>query len=92
MRHGSDLLLSGRVPNKEFRLAIGRSFHKGRINVGVNMMLAHGYTGQTTEAFAADYAPGVVGPLPVPENAVSEVVGVRIPSYASLSFTYRLGR
>ena len=79
------------VPNKEFRLAVARPFRGGKINVGVNMMIARGYTGQTTENFATAYRPGSVGPLPVPENPVSEVVGVRIPSYASVNFTYKFG-
>ena len=80
------------VPNKEFRLAVARPFLEGKINVGVNMMIASGYTGQTTENFATDYQPGYVGPLPVPDNPIAEVVGVRIPSYASVSLTYRFGR
>jgi hypothetical protein len=80
------------VPNKEFRLAVARPFLEGKINVGVNMMLARGYTGQTTENFATDYNPGYVGPLPVPANPIAEVVGVRIPSYASVNLTYRFGR
>ena len=69
------------MPNKEFRLAVARPFLEGKINVGVNMMIARGYTGQTTENFATDYRPGYVGPLPVPENPIAEVVGVRIPSH-----------
>jgi hypothetical protein len=55
-------------------------------------MIATGYTGQTVENFASDYRAGYAGPLPVPENPVAEVVGVRIPSYASLNVSYRLGR
>jgi hypothetical protein len=80
------------VANKEFRLALARPFLAGKINVSVNMLFARGYTGQTTENFATDYKPGYGGPLPVPENPIAEVVGVRIPSYASLNFTYRFGR
>ena len=80
------------VPNKEFRLALSRPFANGKINIGVNMMIARGYTGQTTEAFALDHQSGYAGPLPVPENPISEVVGVRIPSYASVNLTYRFGR
>jgi hypothetical protein len=80
------------VPNKEFRLAVVRPFLAGRVNVGVNMMIARGFTGQTTENFATDDKPGYVGPLPVPDNPVAEVVGVRIPSYASINVTYRFGR
>jgi hypothetical protein len=85
------------VPNKEFRMALARPFLEGRLNVGVNMMIASGWTGQTTENFAAAsvYGPGKVGLAAnglVPANPVNEVVGVRIPSYASASVTYRFGR
>jgi hypothetical protein len=85
------------VPDKEFRLALARPFLDGRLNVGVNMMIASGWTGQTTQNFAAAsvYGPGKIGIDPstglVPDNPVSEVVGVRIPSYASVSLTYRFG-
>ena len=77
------------VPNKEFRLALARPFLDKRLNVGVNMMIASGWTGQTTENFAAAsvYGPGKVGIGTdglVPADPVSEVVGVRIPSYASV--------
>ena len=80
------------VPNKEFRLSVARPFLSGKINVGVNMMIASGYTGQTVENFASNDQPGAVGPLPVPENPVAKVVGVRLPSYASVNFTYKFGR
>jgi len=86
------------VATREFRLAVARPFLKGRLNVGVNMMIASGWTGQTTENFGAagTYAPGAVGVDPatklVPANPVNEVVGVRIPSYASVNLTYRFGR
>ena len=80
------------VANKEFRLSVARPFLEGKVNLGVNMLIARGYTGQTTENFATDYKSGYGGPLPVPENPVAEVVGVRIPSYASVNLTYRFGR
>ncbi len=85
------------VPNKEFRLAVARPFMEGRINVGVNMMIASGWTGQTTENFAAAsvYGPGKVGIGAdglIPADPVNEVVGVRIPSYASVTLTYRFRR
>ena len=80
------------IPNQEFRLSLARPFLAGKINVGVNLMIARGATGQTTENFATDYSPGYVGPLPVPVNPIAEVVGVRIPSYASVNVTYRFGR
>jgi hypothetical protein len=83
--------------NKEFRLAVSRSFREERITLGLNMMIASGWTGQTIENFAAAsvYGPGKVGLGPdgtVPVNPVAEVVGVRIPSYASVNFTYRFGQ
>jgi hypothetical protein len=83
------------VPVKEFRLSLVRPLLRGRIDLGMNMMIASGYTGQTTENFATNYAPGYQGPVPVPvnnQNPVAEVVGVRIPSYASVNFTYHFVR
>ncbi len=62
---------------KEFRAAVVRPFDRGRVNVGVNLLVASGYSGQTVESF---------DPSPV-----NEVVGVRIPSYASVNVTYRFG-
>ncbi len=85
-------------PNKEFRLALARAFDHEKITVGLNTMIASGWTGQTTENFGAagTYVPGAVGVDPttklVPANPVNEVVGVRIPSYASVNLTYRFGR
>jgi len=63
---------------KEFRGTLVRPFMNGRLEAGVNLLIARGYTGQTTENFAA--------------STVQEVVGVRVPSYASVSVTYRFGR
>jgi len=59
------------------------------------MMIASGWTGQTTENFATTYIPRGVGLGSnglVPANPVNEVVGVRLPSYASVNLTYRFGR
>ncbi len=83
-------------PNKEFRFAASRPFMEGRINLGVNTMIASGWTGQTTENFASAgvFAPGAVGLGGnglVAANPVNEVVGVRIPSYASVNLTYHFG-
>jgi hypothetical protein len=66
------------IPVREFRAAIIRPFMRGRLTVGINMLIANGYTGQTLETF-----------LP---SDIPEVAGVRIPSYASGTFTYRFGR
>jgi Carboxypeptidase regulatory-like domain len=66
------------TPVKEFRGAVVRPFMNGRVNAGVNFLVARGYTGQTTENFFPSH--------------IQEVVGVRVPSYASASITYRFGR
>ena len=66
------------TPVKEFRGALVRPFLNGRLTAGVNFLIASGYTGQTTENFYS--------------SDVQEVVGVRIPSYASATLTYRFGR
>ena len=62
---------------REFRAAIVRPFLNHRLDVGVNMLLASGYTGQTIENFYP--------------SEIQEVVGVRIPSYASINVTYKFG-
>lgn len=66
------------TPVKEFRGALVRPFWNGRFDAGVNFLIASGYSGQTTENFYP--------------SDIQEVVGVRIPSYASLALTYRFGR
>jgi Carboxypeptidase regulatory-like domain len=63
---------------KQFRGALVRSFLNGRMDFGVNFLVARGYTGQTTENFYP--------------SDIQEVVGVRVPSYASATMTYRFGR
>ena len=76
------------TPVKEFRGAVIRPFMNGRLTAGVNFLIASGYTGQTTENFCKDtQLPSSCNP-----SDIQEVVGVRIPSYASVSFTYRFGR
>jgi hypothetical protein len=66
------------TPVKEFRGAVVRPFLNGRMDVGVNFLIASGYTGQTTENFYP--------------SDIQEAVGVRIPSYASIRFTYWFGQ
>ena len=66
------------TPVKEFRGAVIRPFMNGRLTAGVNFLIARGYAGQTTENFYP--------------SEIEEVVGVRIPSYASVSITYRFGQ
>jgi hypothetical protein len=60
---------------RDIRGAIVRPILSTRATVGVNFLLATGYTGQTTEVLD-----------------VERVVGVYLPSYASVSFTYRISR
>ncbi len=67
------------VPVREFRGALVRSFHDNRMDFGLNFLIASGYTGQTTEVIAA--APQSV--------ATEQVTGVRLPSYVSLSYSWR---
>ena len=66
------------TPVREIRAAVVRPFLEGRFAVGVNLLFASGYSGQTLETL-----------LPSP---ALQVVGVRIPSYASLNLTYHFGR
>jgi hypothetical protein len=66
------------TPVKEFRGALVRPFLNGRLDASLGFLIAAGYTGQTTENF--DSSP------------IQEVVGVRIPSYASFTIAYRFGR
>lgn len=66
------------VPAKEFRGALVRPFLNNRLDAGINFFIASGFTGQTTENFFP--------------SDVQEIVGVRIPSYASVTFTYRFER
>lgn len=69
------------VPVREFRGALVRQFGD-RLQVGVNFLIASGYTGQTTEVLA----------LPGEADASERVVGVYLPSYATVSVRYRFGR
>jgi hypothetical protein len=70
------------VPVREFRGALMRSFRNGRVQAGIHFQLASGYTGQTTEMLA----------LPGEGEPFERVVGVYIPSYATATLRYRLGR
>jgi len=60
---------------RELRLSLTRSFDHEHLAAGINSLIASGYTGQTTE--------------PIGTNPLAQVVGVRLPSYASLSLTWR---
>jgi hypothetical protein len=68
------------VPNTEVRGALLRPFKQGRMDLGVNFLIAKGYAGQTTEVLA----------LPVDSAPLERAVGLRLPSYVSVSWTYHL--
>jgi hypothetical protein len=66
------------VPVREFRGALARQFREGRMEAGIHFLIANGYTGQTTEVLGLA---GEAGPF-------ERVVGVRLPSYVTASYTY----
>jgi len=68
------------VPVREFRGALVRQF-RDRLQVGINFLIAKGYTGQTAEVLA----------LPGEPQAFERVAGLYLPSYVTLSFRYRFG-
>jgi hypothetical protein len=65
------------TPVREFRGALARPFRNGHLDAGINFLIATGYTGQTTENFYS--------------STIQEAVGVRVPSYASVTISYRFG-
>ncbi len=70
------------VPVREFRGALVRGFLNGTLQAGVQFQLSSGYTGQTTEVLA----------LPGEGGASERVVGVYLPSYATVSLTWHMKR
>jgi hypothetical protein len=66
------------VPVYEVRGALLRPFLENRMSIGVNFLIASGYTGQTLETIPSQ-------PNPCP---VECVVGVPLKSYVSASWTY----
>jgi hypothetical protein len=87
------------IPVGETRMAMVRTFLKGRLELGVNGMLARGYTGQTTETFASGWQVG--GPPPACSagvdgtannfdcGAVERSVGIRMVSWVGGSISWR---
>jgi hypothetical protein len=68
------------VPVYEGRGAVVRPFNRNRMSLGLNFLIASGYTGQTLETIPTQ-------PPPCPGECV---VGVPLKSYVSLSWTYYL--
>jgi hypothetical protein len=50
------------VPVREFRAALVRSFRDGKIEAGIHVQLASGYSGQTTEVLTIEQVVGVAIP------------------------------
>jgi hypothetical protein len=92
------------IPVGETRLALVRSFLEGRLEVGLNGLLARGYTGQTTETFDPNwsvtthasvlpYCAAGSGPSGSPSDfdcgTVERNVGIRMASYVGGSVSWR---
>jgi len=66
------------APVREFRLALSRSFHQRQIEVSINALIPHGYTGQTVENLKLHGEPS-------PHDLI---VGVPSKSYIGFSWVY----
>lgn len=83
------------VPVKEFRGAVVKRFGPLPLELGINLLAARGYTGQTTEDLPAGWTlrsgpPGCPGTSP--DCAAEETaVGVRLPSFLGASVSWRFG-
>jgi len=73
--------MGSRVPVREIRLELSRSFDDGRWLVSANGQLNNGYSAQTLETLA-------VGSEPIP---VERIVGVPLRSYGAVSVSYFSG-
>lgn len=69
----------------EFRGQLLRPFRDGRLLLSTQVLIAHGYTGETTEVFA--YPTDPTFPTPI-----ERVVGVPLKSYITATITYRFFR
>jgi len=70
------------VPVRQYRGAVVRSFERQRMDVGVNFLVASGFAGQTLEALQLAGEP----------EPVQRIVGYRLKSYVTLSWTYHFRR
>jgi hypothetical protein len=88
------------IPGGETRLAVVRPFLNGRMELGVNGMLARGYTGQTTETFDPGWQLGAIpycAPGSGPSGAANDFdcgtneqsVGIRMVSWVGGSISWR---
>jgi hypothetical protein len=87
------------IPVGETRLAVVRSFLKGRLELGADGMVARGYTGQTTETFASGWVVGTIPNCPAVTGTNNDFdcgteersVGIRMVSWVGGSISWRLG-
>ncbi len=89
------------IPVGETRIALVRPFMDGRLQLGVNGMIARGYTGQTTETFAHGWTVGDPPPACAPRvdgiannfdcGTVERAVGIRMVSWVGGSVSWRFG-
>lgn len=70
------------VPVRQYRGAVVRSFARQRVDVGVNFLLADGFAGQTVETLQLAGEP----------EPFERIVGYRLKSYVTLSWTYHFAR
>ena len=92
------------IPVGETRIAVVRPFLNGRLELGVNSLLARGYTGQTTETFdpnwsitssstSLPYCAQGSGPSGQPNDfdcgTVERTVGIRMVSWVGGSVSWR---
>ena len=70
------------VPVREVRGGVLRPFKADHMSLGVNFLIASGYTGQTTQTIPFDGG----------TCAVECIVGVPLKSYVSVSWSYYFGR
>ena len=95
------------IPVGETRIAVVRPFLNGRLELGVDGLVARGYTGQTTETFDPAWsvatsrtslpycAPGSGSSGLVNDfdcGTVEQAVGIRMVSYVGGSISWRFGR
>ena len=69
-------------PVREIRGSLTRGFADGLFDAGTFFLLANGYTGQTLETLQ----------LPGEPNPFERIVGVRMVSYAGITFSYHFRR
>ena len=70
------------APVRQYRGAVVRPLERQRMDVGVNFLIASGFAGQTLEALQLAGEP----------EPFERIVGYRLKSYVTLSWTYHFGR